>query len=55
MTQPGSCKRREKAEEHENEDDTNCGWCPWNIPQRSVKETGGLEIRRKLQKKRYKL
>ena len=31
--------------EHEGGGDTNCSWCTWNDPQRSLKGLEDLEIR----------
>ena len=32
--------------EHEGNDDTNCGWCTWDNPQRIGKGTGRLGNKR---------
>ena len=32
--------------EHEDDGDTNCGWCTWNNPQGIGKETGRLGNKR---------
>ena len=37
-------QRTKKAVEHENDSDTNCGWCTWNGPQRQKRGLKELEI-----------
>ena len=41
-----ACKRTKKATEHEDDGDTNCNWCVWNIPQKIAEGTVRLKNQR---------
>ena len=41
------CQRTKKAVEHEDDGDTNCGWCSWDSPQRLGRKIGGIGNQKK--------